>query len=108
MKTRAVERTGEWTGRQSVRVCFFFSSGRRHTRYWRDWSSDVCSADLLIELGVALRACAEIAVRLQAAIASPARDQVYWVERAPAGDRSSLRAAPLHVGGVLQDRKSVV
>src|SRR3712207_8280743 len=26
---------------------FFFSSRRRHTRYWRDWSSDVCSSDLL-------------------------------------------------------------
>src|SRR3712207_5880668 len=30
-----------------VVVCvFFFSSRRRHTRYWRDWSSDVCSSDL--------------------------------------------------------------
>src|SRR5947209_20470202 len=30
-----------------VIVCFFFfSSRRRHTRYWRDWSSDVCSSDL--------------------------------------------------------------
>src|SRR3712207_452631 len=27
-------------------VSFFFSSRRRHTRYWRDWSSDVCSSDL--------------------------------------------------------------
>src|SRR3712207_3451467 len=27
-------------------MCFFFSSRRRHTRYWRDWSSDVCSSDL--------------------------------------------------------------
>src|SRR5215203_4920459 len=26
---------------------FFFSSRRRHTRYWRDWSSDVCSSDLM-------------------------------------------------------------
>src|SRR5258707_9930030 len=26
---------------------FFFSSRRRHTRYWRDWSSDVCSSDLV-------------------------------------------------------------
>src|SRR5882757_10562505 len=26
--------------------CFFFSSRRRHKRYWRDWSSDVCSSDL--------------------------------------------------------------
>src|SRR3712207_9091629 len=25
----------------------FFSSRRRHTRYWRDWSSDVCSSDLI-------------------------------------------------------------
>src|SRR3712207_7011605 len=47
-------------GRQRVRVLsccvfttarcfmsfFFFSSRRRHTRYWRDWSSDVCSSDL--------------------------------------------------------------
>src|SRR3712207_6821414 len=27
-------------------MLFFFSSKRRHTRYWRDWSSDVCSSDL--------------------------------------------------------------
>src|SRR3712207_6117112 len=25
---------------------FIFSSRRRHTRYWHDWSSDVCSSDL--------------------------------------------------------------
>src|SRR3712207_1203381 len=30
----------------SRRGRFFFSSRRRHTRYWRDWSSDVCSSDL--------------------------------------------------------------
>src|SRR3712207_7388285 len=29
-----------------VFLFFFFSSRRRHTRYWRDWSSDVCSSDL--------------------------------------------------------------
>src|SRR4051794_29188230 len=27
--------------------CFFFSSRRRHTRWTGDWSSDVCSSDLL-------------------------------------------------------------
>src|SRR5690606_40451048 len=27
-------------------MCFFFSSRRRHTRFSRDWSSDVCSSDL--------------------------------------------------------------
>src|SRR5258707_7420547 len=30
----------------SIFFFFFFSSRRRHTRYWRDWSSDVCSSDL--------------------------------------------------------------
>src|SRR5215813_10696610 len=30
-----------------VRVFFFFSSRRRHTRCGRDWSSDVCSSDLI-------------------------------------------------------------
>src|SRR5437868_15387671 len=28
-------------------VVFFFSSRRRHTRSKRDWSSDVCSSDLV-------------------------------------------------------------
>src|SRR4030043_672632 len=31
-----------------ILVFFFFSSRRRHTRCSRDWSSDVCSSDLLI------------------------------------------------------------
>src|SRR2546422_4171086 len=29
---------------------FFFSSRRRHTRCSRDWSSDVCSSDLLLAI----------------------------------------------------------
>src|SRR5208282_1292695 len=29
---------------------FFFSSRRRHTRCYRDWSSDVCSSDLLLRV----------------------------------------------------------
>src|SRR3712207_77581 len=31
----------------NLELYFFFSSRRRHTRYWRDWSSDVCSSDLV-------------------------------------------------------------
>src|SRR5690625_7398695 len=30
-------------------VSFFFSSRRRHTRWPRDWSSDVCSSDLDVQ-----------------------------------------------------------
>src|SRR6266542_5386673 len=33
---------------------FFFSSRRRHTRCYRDWSSDVCSSDLA-QCGLELR-----------------------------------------------------
>src|SRR5207248_6877478 len=32
--------------RGAVIFCFFFSSRRRHTRSYGDWSSDVCSSDL--------------------------------------------------------------
>src|SRR5690606_31488953 len=31
---------------------FFFSSRRRHTRFSRDWSSDVCSSDLEVRLAL--------------------------------------------------------
>src|SRR5882762_5967434 len=33
-------------------ILFFFSSRRRHTRFKCDWSSDVCSSDLLKESGL--------------------------------------------------------
>src|SRR5439155_10162666 len=33
----------------SFGALFFFSSRRRHTRWPRDWSSDVCSSDLALE-----------------------------------------------------------
>src|SRR5690606_40925958 len=50
----AVVRSIAVAGRQLVGLCyidypgmsFFFSSRRRHTRFSRDWSSDVCSSDL--------------------------------------------------------------
>src|SRR5207249_8200898 len=34
---------------------FFFSSRRRHTRSKRDWSSDVCSSDLIFSAGSATK-----------------------------------------------------
>src|SRR3989440_1700893 len=41
----AITRSSSGRSRCSV---FFFSSRRRHTRSDRDWSSDVCSSDLVI------------------------------------------------------------
>src|SRR6266702_6309404 len=37
--------------RNKQKICvFFFSSRRRHTRWPRDWSSDVCSSDLTVRV----------------------------------------------------------
>src|SRR5690349_23747802 len=48
-----------------LRLFFFFSSRRRHTRSLRDWSSDVCSSDLVDDrrqrLGAALRPLQQLA-----------------------------------------------
>src|SRR5439155_8109829 len=39
-------------GQHACMFCvFFFSSRRRHTRWPRDWSSDVCSSDLVGVVG---------------------------------------------------------
>src|SRR2546421_5567653 len=42
--------------------CFFFSSRRRHTRSDRDWSSDVCSSDLLLSQITAIPADSRLQV----------------------------------------------
>src|SRR5690348_17900910 len=45
--------------------CFFFSSRRRHTRWTGDWSSDVCSSDLVGFSGarpVVLTSIAEVVI----------------------------------------------
>src|SRR6266542_1589246 len=39
---------------------FFFSSRRRHTRCYRDWSSDVCSSDLDVLEGASRRDWADL------------------------------------------------
>src|SRR3712207_8631535 len=50
-------------------VYFFFSSRRRHTRYWRDWSSDVCS---FRSTGVEDEGtCASVSVGLEAGPVEP-------------------------------------
>src|SRR3712207_7584191 len=57
-------------------MIFFVSSRRRHTRYWRDWSSDVCSSDL-----VGVRELDEIGDELVAAAADHRGDGVLHLER---------------------------
>src|SRR5699024_12210289 len=49
-------------------LIFFFSSRRRHTRSKRDWSSDVCSSDLLEQQVIGKPQDAKCAVLLKTAI----------------------------------------
>src|SRR5690606_39308568 len=44
-------------------LIFFFSSRRRHTRFSRDWSSDVCSSDLAFVFPIVIE-LSELAVGL--------------------------------------------
>src|SRR3712207_7002677 len=46
MSSLALTPSVNWPRLLRYSTSFFFSSRRRHTRYWRDWSSDVCSSDL--------------------------------------------------------------
>src|SRR5690606_40938316 len=45
----------------SIFSFFFFSSRRRHTRFSRDWSSDVCSSDLFVDQAAEARVVRRIA-----------------------------------------------
>src|SRR5690348_18184207 len=44
---------------------FFFSSRRRHTRWTGDWSSDVCSSDLVEEIASIEGLDEDVATELQ-------------------------------------------
>src|SRR5207249_9478065 len=47
-ETLSVSYSQEMKASRSLVFFFFFSSRRRHTRSIRDWSSDVCSSDLIV------------------------------------------------------------
>src|SRR5690349_24189871 len=71
---------------------FFFSSRRRHTRSLRDWSSDVCSSDLVGGVPV-------IGSTPNPALPRSAVVPVDWADRAARGcrDRKSTRLNSSHV-----------
>src|SRR5207253_6202515 len=75
-------------------VFFFFSSRRRHTRWPRDWSSDVCSSDL--ELGCArVRDLAGGGVELEDGRAQ--RSDAFVAHDLPRGPLAGI-GARLHLG----------
>src|SRR5258707_5610574 len=85
-----------------VLVFFVFSSRRRHTRYWRDWSSDVCSSDLEFP-GRRRRDAHELAVLHLHADQALARDLTADVGRR---DEAVVRSEERRVGKECRSRWS--
>src|SRR5690606_39382364 len=76
---------------------FFFSSRRRHTRFSRDWSSDVCSSDLGGRSGTAgwKTACCPSPRRRAFPLSSLPRHSRLSGPRSPGSDRHpAWTAAP--------------
>src|SRR5688572_33115497 len=84
-------------------IGFFFSSRRRHTRFDCDWSSDVCSSDLLAELMLARGAVEGAEGQLLEAIArAPARSDAHLkIGRASCRERVEIS----EVAGSLKKKK---
>src|SRR3989442_4422708 len=72
-----------------LRCFFFFSSRRRHTRCGRDWSSDVCSSDLELDVR-----------QFEAEVASPAAS-VADFERQVAQQENALSVLVGHNPGAI-------
>src|SRR5260370_41238422 len=65
-----------WQTRFNTRalwIFFFFSSKRRHTRFKCDWSSDVCSSDLLDIQGLDPVGHAPVRLAMPQTVSGPAK-----------------------------------
>src|SRR5690606_40474842 len=78
---------------------FFFSSRRRHTRFSRDWSSDVCSSDLPGKADVPYKVCVVGGGLLGAVLALRLREQGRAVTLLEAAPAIGGLASPETIGG---------
>src|SRR5690606_40103590 len=86
-------------------LLFFFSSRRRHTRFSRDWSSDVCSSDLQAS-GMPKEAREKAKAELNklkmmspmSAEATVVRSYLDWMVNVPWKKRSKVRSEERRVG----------
>src|SRR3712207_7506912 len=95
-------------------LSFFFSSRRRHSRYWRDWSSDVCSSDLdpldgVHEVGDEVGPALELRLDLPPRLVHPFVQRLYRVVAAPGREeqgREEERSEERRVGKECRSRWS--
>src|SRR5690606_40510148 len=90
------------------------SSRRRHTRFSRDWSSDVCSSDLLVERQMHIASTARLCLLIATPSGAIAQDSAA-ISRLSSGGGAPMvwfaLALLLFLLGALaysRDRKSVV
>src|SRR5690606_40825283 len=81
---------------------FFFSSRRRHTRFSRDWSSDVCSSDLRV-VNATRWPPSEVSVQSASAAGKNADRPTVRAHQRVGGQRNVLATergiGALHIGG---------
>src|SRR5688572_30865245 len=87
-------------------IFFFFSSRRRHTRFDCDWSSDVCSSDLVTDRGPDEHARSRpVEAQARGGIQAPAGNAQVAIEIHHLGVEAVFEPAQ---SGIPVDRKSVV
>src|SRR5215469_8133030 len=72
---------------------FFFSSRRRHTRSLRDWSSDVCSSDLVMLLDEPTEGLAPVVVQSIASLLRTLKSRGVSILLAEQNHQVALRVA---------------
>src|SRR5690606_40114618 len=80
---------------------FFFSSRRRHTRFSRDWSSDVCSSDLKGSRARAPSHPGRVLLRFEKNPGLDVGEPRFGCRSTALGAKGSRTSAPSHPGRVL-------
>src|SRR5215475_7573875 len=99
-------------------VAFFFSSRRRHTRFSRDWSSDVCSSDLgpdivagVLATGLTLdrrvRLFIDVGTNSEIVLGSSARALACAAPAGPAFEAAQIRCGMRAAEGAIEGVKIV-
>src|SRR5256885_7992066 len=87
-------------------ICFFFfSSRRRHTRLQGDWSSDVCSSDLMMSAGPGTVERLRLTVPGPADIIAPMTTSA-WDVVVVGGGNAAMRSEERRVGKECRSRWS--